>query len=140
MTGVRSAAREDGRREGGHEESGCPMVTEDVDRTRLWPLDLALEANKGEMGDKGEGGGRTSKCTGRSLIHAPNSFAVIGTGVSALRAVHEADEGIKKTREARKSATVEVMPVNLCKKKLAPSCRKRLKEGQTPSAVSVQGL
>lgn len=37
-SGVRSAAREEGRREGGHEERGWPSVDEAVLRTRLWPL------------------------------------------------------------------------------------------------------
>lgn len=56
-SGVRSAAREEGRREGGHEERGWPCVDEAVLSTRLWPL----------WEDS-----RSHKRAGRSLIHAPN--------------------------------------------------------------------
>lgn len=62
-SGVRNAAREDGRREGGHDESGCPTVDEAVLRRRLCPLCVLS---------------RSESNAGRSLTHAPNCLAVMG--------------------------------------------------------------
>lgn len=33
--GVRRPARDEGRREGGHDDNVCPIVVEEVERTRL---------------------------------------------------------------------------------------------------------
>jgi hypothetical protein len=118
MSGVRNPARDDGRREGGHEESGCPTVDEAVLRRRLCPLCVLS---------------RSENSVGRSLIHAPNCLAVMGMWPVS-------NGGRTKTRCVRNSATGQVMPVKRCMKKWAPCVRKSENEEQTPSEVSVHGL
>lgn len=107
MTGVRPPARDEGRREGGHDDKGCPRVIEDVETTRLWPMTGRLS------------GVDSDNSAGKSFIQAPNSRAVTGVVVFANRE-NEAGGGIQKTRVARNSATGAVMPVKRCIKKSEP--------------------
>lgn len=107
MTGVRPPARDEGRREGGHDDKGCPSVIEDVETTRLWPVTGRLS------------GVDSDNNVGISFIQIPNSRAVTGVEEIAERE-NEAEGGRQKTRVARKSATAEVMPVKRCMKKLGP--------------------